>query len=181
MCAAFRNVSLTVCTLSMQPISRAEQLSRPTETRLHLLREHRLHGIITGLEKVQTMASADDGLDRLIVSFKDAKVLSRSVHFKRIHILIRCLEDCPHGMVGCGPRSYNSVNPHIRTSTAIGTQSCLRKTYKCTHRSPGIIRSFYISLIPASGSSLTMCRPCTSPGFGGHPSFLPVTGRTRQY
>ena len=57
-------------------------MSRPTETRLYLLREHRLHGIITGLAKVQTMASADDGLDRLIVSFKDAKVQSQSDRFE---------------------------------------------------------------------------------------------------
>jgi cleavage and polyadenylation specificity factor subunit 1 len=44
--------------------------------RFHLLREHRVHGTITGVERVRTLASLDDHLDRLIVSYKDAKVLS---------------------------------------------------------------------------------------------------------
>ena len=83
----------------MQHISRAEQMSRPTETRLYLLREHRLHGIITGLEKVQTMASADDGLDRLIVSFKDAKVHSHWDSFNRNRTLTQRFGDRTNGMV----------------------------------------------------------------------------------
>lgn len=44
------------------------------KTRLILLREHTLHGSVTGLDKVQTLPSAQDGLDRLLISFKDAKV-----------------------------------------------------------------------------------------------------------
>ena len=43
--------------------------------RFYLVREHRLHGTITGLEAVRTVHSLDDKLDRLLVSFKDAKVL----------------------------------------------------------------------------------------------------------
>ncbi|EJT99386.1 hypothetical protein DACRYDRAFT_17537 [Dacryopinax primogenitus] len=43
-------------------------------TRLHLVREHRMHGFVTGLEKVRTLASGEDGMDRLLVSFKDAKI-----------------------------------------------------------------------------------------------------------
>ncbi|KAF8631110.1 hypothetical protein AX17_005155 [Amanita inopinata Kibby_2008] len=46
----------------------------PTITRLFLVREHRLHGTITGLACVKTMASYEDRLDRLLVSFKDAKI-----------------------------------------------------------------------------------------------------------
>ena len=42
--------------------------------RLYLIREHRLHGIVTGLETVRVMSSIEDNLDRLLVSFKDAKV-----------------------------------------------------------------------------------------------------------
>jgi cleavage and polyadenylation specificity factor subunit 1 len=42
--------------------------------KLQLIREHRLHGIVTGLDQAQTMATTEDGLDRLLVSFKDAKV-----------------------------------------------------------------------------------------------------------
>jgi cleavage and polyadenylation specificity factor subunit 1 len=42
--------------------------------RLFLLRQHSVHGIITGLASVQTLASEVDQRDRLLVSFKDAKV-----------------------------------------------------------------------------------------------------------
>ena len=38
------------------------------------MREHGLHGIVTGLEGIKTMGSLEDKLDRLLVSFKDAKV-----------------------------------------------------------------------------------------------------------
>jgi cleavage and polyadenylation specificity factor subunit 1 len=38
------------------------------------VREHHLHGIVTGLERVKVLSSFEDGLDRLVVSFKDAKV-----------------------------------------------------------------------------------------------------------
>lgn len=60
----------------MQTRTRGESTSRPFETRLHLLREHTLHGIVTGLDKIRTIASGEDNLDRLLVSFKDAKVSS---------------------------------------------------------------------------------------------------------
>lgn len=36
------------------------------------IRTHRLHGIVTGLEGVKVLG---DGRDRLLVSFKDAKVI----------------------------------------------------------------------------------------------------------
>ncbi|KAG8216364.1 CPSF A subunit region-domain-containing protein [Butyriboletus roseoflavus] len=45
-----------------------------TTLRFHLLREHTLHGTVTGVDKVRTMASSDDKLDRLLISFKDAKI-----------------------------------------------------------------------------------------------------------
>jgi len=41
---------------------------------LFLLRQHSLHGVVTGLASVQTLASEIDQRDRLLVSFKDAKV-----------------------------------------------------------------------------------------------------------
>ncbi|KAJ6591099.1 CPSF A subunit region-domain-containing protein [Mycena vulgaris] len=46
----------------------------PTVTRIYFVREHSLHGIVTGIEGIQVMASIDDKLDRLLVSFKDAKI-----------------------------------------------------------------------------------------------------------
>nr|VWP00056.1 Amidohydrolase family protein [Ganoderma boninense] len=56
----------------------------PMVNRLYLVREHRLHGIVTGLEAVRTVHSLDDKLDRLVVSFKDAKIAllewSTSIH-----------------------------------------------------------------------------------------------------
>ncbi|KAH0834713.1 CPSF A subunit region-domain-containing protein [Lanmaoa asiatica] len=45
-----------------------------TALRFHLLREHTLHGTVTGVDKIRTMSSSDDKLDRLLVSFKDAKI-----------------------------------------------------------------------------------------------------------
>ncbi|KAH6906075.1 hypothetical protein BKA70DRAFT_1106800 [Coprinopsis sp. MPI-PUGE-AT-0042] len=56
----------------------------PTRTRLYLVREHRLHGTVTGLEGVKIIASLEDKLDRLLIPFKDAKIAllewSDSVH-----------------------------------------------------------------------------------------------------
>ncbi|KAJ6588439.1 CPSF A subunit region-domain-containing protein [Mycena capillaripes] len=46
----------------------------PTVTRIHFVREHSLHGIVTGIEGIQIMASIEDRLDRLLISFKDAKI-----------------------------------------------------------------------------------------------------------
>ena len=50
-------------------------VNTPTATaRLQFVREHRLHGTITGLQRIQTIDTARDGLDRLLISFRDAKV-----------------------------------------------------------------------------------------------------------
>lgn len=46
----------------------------PSVNRFYLIREHRLHGIVTGIEGVRIITSIEDSLDRLLVSFKDAKV-----------------------------------------------------------------------------------------------------------
>ena len=70
----------------------------PTVTRFHLIREHRLHGIVTGMEAVKTVNSQEDNLDRLLISFKDAKV-SYKFMGQRTVLLILFLPDCPHGMV----------------------------------------------------------------------------------
>ncbi|KAF8156589.1 CPSF A subunit region-domain-containing protein [Crassisporium funariophilum] len=45
-----------------------------TVTRFYLIREHCLHGIVTGIEGVKIVTSLEDNLDRLLVSFKDAKI-----------------------------------------------------------------------------------------------------------
>jgi cleavage and polyadenylation specificity factor subunit 1 len=45
-----------------------------TTRHLHLLTRHQLHGQVTGLAPLRTIESSVDGLDRLLVSIKDAKV-----------------------------------------------------------------------------------------------------------
>lgn len=59
---------------SPQSTTQKEALGPPMVTRLYLVREHRLHGMVTGVETVRVMSSIEDNLDRLLVSFKDAKV-----------------------------------------------------------------------------------------------------------
>ncbi|KAI0938339.1 hypothetical protein AcW1_001910 [Taiwanofungus camphoratus] len=49
-------------------------LHPPTVSRFYLMREHRLHGIVTGVEAIRIVTSIEDKLDRLLVSFKDAKI-----------------------------------------------------------------------------------------------------------
>ncbi|KAJ4482302.1 CPSF A subunit region-domain-containing protein [Lentinula aciculospora] len=44
------------------------------EEKFYHVRTHRLHGIVTGLEGVKVMGSLEDGRDRLLVGFKDAKI-----------------------------------------------------------------------------------------------------------
>ncbi|KAJ8502824.1 hypothetical protein ONZ45_g11405 [Pleurotus djamor] len=51
-----------------------KDVASPTITRIYHVREHRLHGVVTGLAGVKTLASAEDHLERLVVSFKDAKI-----------------------------------------------------------------------------------------------------------
>ncbi|KAI0062778.1 hypothetical protein BV25DRAFT_1855577 [Artomyces pyxidatus] len=46
----------------------------PTVIRFYFVREHRLHGTVTGLESIRIISSSEDKLDRLLVSFKDAKI-----------------------------------------------------------------------------------------------------------
>ena len=63
-------MSLTVWTDGKQ----RAPLRYETTRRLHLLTRHHLHGTVTGLANLRTMESSVDGLDRLLVSIKDAKV-----------------------------------------------------------------------------------------------------------
>lgn len=58
----------------------------PTIKRFYFIREHRLHGTVTGMESVRIVNSQEDGLDRLLVSFKDAKVRVVVFGIARLHI-----------------------------------------------------------------------------------------------
>ena len=70
-------------------ISQKTLVPTPTVTQFYLIREHRLHGIVTGIEGIKTVSSLDDNLDRLLVSFKDAKV--RPCLPKHIHHQLKLL------------------------------------------------------------------------------------------
>ena len=73
----------------------------PTVNRFYLVREHRLHGIVTGLEAVRTIHSLDDKLDRLLVSFKDAKVRGSVASLFSRFLTLRV--DCAPRMVRFNP------------------------------------------------------------------------------
>ena len=55
-------------------MGQSAEVSPPTITKFYLVREHRLHGTVTGMDGVKIISTLDDKLDRLLVSFKDAKV-----------------------------------------------------------------------------------------------------------
>lgn len=44
------------------------------DVKVYLLRQHTIFGSVTGLQAVQVRATEEDGCDRIIVSFKDARV-----------------------------------------------------------------------------------------------------------
>jgi hypothetical protein len=86
----------------------------PTILKLHLLCKHTIHGTITGLAPIRTMASVDDGLDRLLVSLKDAKVCMSGLHApiaKRLTCVLLLLADGYAGMVARGVS--NGVTAHV--------------------------------------------------------------------
>ncbi|KAL6299343.1 CPSF A subunit region-domain-containing protein [Sparassis latifolia] len=76
-------------------------LHPPTVNRFYLVREHRLHGVVTGIEGVRVVTSIEDKLDRLLVSFKDAKIAllewSEAVH-DLITVSIHTYERAPQLM-----------------------------------------------------------------------------------
>jgi hypothetical protein len=91
--------------------------------RFHLIREHRLHGTVTGLERVRTLASIDDSLDRLLVSFKDAKVSSFLCLICTVAERMR--GDCSAGVVGRDVRPPHCIPAHVRARAAIGAYPSL--------------------------------------------------------
>ena len=50
--------------------------SAEVSSKLHLLREHRLHGLVSGLQRVRMVSAEGERIDRLLISFRDAKVCS---------------------------------------------------------------------------------------------------------
>ncbi|KIP11832.1 hypothetical protein PHLGIDRAFT_98931 [Phlebiopsis gigantea 11061_1 CR5-6] len=91
----------------------------PTVKRFYFVREHRLHGIVTGMEPVRIVNSQEDGLDRLLVSFKDAKIAllewSDSIH-DLLTVSIHTYERAPQMMTLDAPlfRSELRTDPLSR-------------------------------------------------------------------
>ncbi|KAJ7248582.1 CPSF A subunit region-domain-containing protein [Mycena haematopus] len=82
-----------------------------TITRIYFVREHSLHGIVTGVEGIQVMASIEDKLDRLLISFKDAKIAlmewSETVH-DLVTVSIHTYERAPQ-LISMDPSSFQAV------------------------------------------------------------------------
>lgn len=74
MLVPFTQWKLTVRYIVPQSTGQNSNTQPPKVNRFYFLREHRLHGIVTGMERVRTVTSQEDKLDRLLISFKDAKV-----------------------------------------------------------------------------------------------------------
>lgn len=92
----------------------------PTVTRIYFVREHSLHGIVTGIEGIQVMASIDDKVDRLLVSFKDAKVVPiykpffwRDAYFTR-QIALMEWSDAVHDLVTVSIHTYERAPQLVR-------------------------------------------------------------------
>ncbi|KAL4078098.1 CPSF A subunit region-domain-containing protein [Scleroderma yunnanense] len=70
--------------VNMGSVKSAGRQDSATTLHCYFVREHVVHGTITGMEKVRTISSNEDQLDRLVISFKDAKIAllewSDSVH-----------------------------------------------------------------------------------------------------
>ncbi|KLO09211.1 cleavage factor protein [Schizopora paradoxa] len=86
-------------------------ITSSTTLRFYLVREHRLHGIVTGLASVKLSTSLEDNLDRLLVSFKDAKIAllewSSEVH-DLIPVSIHTYERAPQ-MSSFDPKQYREI------------------------------------------------------------------------
>ncbi|KAJ2917885.1 hypothetical protein MD484_g2498, partial [Candolleomyces efflorescens] len=94
-------------------------VQQATVTRMYFVREHKLHGTVTGLSGVKIISSLDDKLDRLLVSFKDAKIAllewSDAVH-DLVPVSIHTYERAPQLMSLTAPlfKSQLRVDPLSR-------------------------------------------------------------------
>jgi cleavage and polyadenylation specificity factor subunit 1 len=58
----------------LTPSQEAIDESTDAISKLHLLREHRLHGVVSGLQRVRMVSTEGERIERLLISFRDAKV-----------------------------------------------------------------------------------------------------------
>ncbi|PWN49464.1 hypothetical protein IE53DRAFT_142664 [Violaceomyces palustris] len=69
-----RDSSLRVFEVRLPSQSTIHSTNKEKDARFFHLKDHNLFGVVTGLHKVETIATTEDGKDRLLVSFKDAKM-----------------------------------------------------------------------------------------------------------
>ena len=98
-----------------------QNVSVNTVTKFYHFREHRLHGIVTGIEAVKTVASLEDKFDRLLVSFKDAKVcplLHYNQTMSHIRVQIALLEwsDAVHDLITVSIHTYERAPQLVRST-----------------------------------------------------------------
>ena len=98
--------------------------AQPLSTKFHLVREHRLHGVVTGLQAVKIISSLEDHLDRLLVSFKDAKVGACDIG---VNGGLTDFVDRPPGMVNSYARPTDRLHPHIRACYSDGKELACRR------------------------------------------------------
>ncbi|KAG5652679.1 hypothetical protein H0H81_004116 [Sphagnurus paluster] len=100
-------------------VAQSAEVAPRTVTKFYLVREHRLHGIVTGMEGVKIISTLEDKLDRLLVSFKDAKIAllewSSAVH-DLVTVSIHTYERAPQLMSLDSPlfRSELRIDPTSR-------------------------------------------------------------------
>ncbi|EFP85411.2 uncharacterized protein PGTG_11767 [Puccinia graminis f. sp. tritici CRL 75-36-700-3] len=99
--------------------------------KLFHLCEHRLHGRVTGLQRLTTLDTQEDGLDRLLVSFQDAKMTllewSNSAA-DLVPISLHTFEKLPQITQGDLPRDFQGqleVDPLSRCAVLLLPQATL--------------------------------------------------------
>lgn len=93
--------------------------------------EHRLHGRVTGIQRLTTLDTHDDGLDRLLVSFQDAKMTllewSNSAA-DLVPVSLHTFEKLPQITQGHLPRDFQAqleVDPLSRCAVLLLPQATL--------------------------------------------------------
>ncbi|PLW07812.1 hypothetical protein PCANC_21051 [Puccinia coronata f. sp. avenae] len=93
--------------------------------------EHRLHGRVTGVQRLTTLDTQEDGLDRLLVSFQDAKMTllewSNSVA-DLVPISLHTFEKLPQITQGDLPRDFQAqleIDPLCRCAVLLLPQATL--------------------------------------------------------
>lgn len=143
---------------------------------MYLVREHKLHGIVTGLEGIKTISSLEDKLDRLLISFKDAKVFilsnNRSAVVNGLQIALLEWSDAVHDLVPV------SIHTYERAPQLVSIPTSHRIFDSCITDLP------FSAAIPERTTcrpSLSLCSPWSPQPLHRHSSFLPVPGRTRHH